>query len=87
MKVNIQRKLYDTERDDLLGCKSFGEYGDATGYEERLYKTKEGRHYIYYNGGSESPHPVESIKRVKVGEARIWSLASEIGALATSINR
>ena len=64
MKKIICKVEYDTENAEIVAKFTSGELGDAAGYEETLYVTAEGKYFIYANGGEESIHPEESIKRL-----------------------
>jgi len=72
MRANIKRKVYDTETSKLLQSKSEGEFGDARGYEEKLYLTGRGLYFIYGIGGADSPYPKERIKPLSKEEANAW---------------
>ena len=37
MRAIINNRSYNTEKDQLVGHRIFGEYGDPKGYEEYLY--------------------------------------------------
>ena len=72
MKKTICKKIYDTETAELVKKVTSGEFGDANGYEETLYVTPEGFYFLYLNGGEESIHPVEDIKRMSKEKANEW---------------
>ena len=72
MKKTICKKIYDTETAELVKKVTSGEFGDANGYEETLYVTPEGFYVLYLNGGEESIHPVEDIKRMSKEKANEW---------------
>ena len=72
MKKSIKRKMYDTETAKQLNFKHVGEFGEAHGYEERLYITKTNLYFIYGVGGPESPYPQETIKPITKEEADAW---------------
>ena len=72
MKKIICKKEYDTETATLIKAFSFGHLGDPAGYEERLYKTPEGKYFFYMVGGAQSPFPEETIKRVSAVKADEW---------------
>ena len=72
MKKIICKVEYDTEKADLLLKKTFGEFGDAAGYEESLYKTESGKYFLYVNGGAESPYKKEDIKRMSADKAKAF---------------
>ncbi|NLD83751.1 MAG: hypothetical protein GX637_06240 [Clostridiales bacterium] len=72
MKKTISKVEYDTETAELIQKKTFGEFGDPTGYEETLYKTPDGKFFLYVNGGEESPYKEEAIKRLAAAKADEW---------------
>lgn len=63
---------YDTDSAELIGKRTYGSLGDPKGYEECLFKTSEGKYFLYTNGGSESPYRREGIKRFSVLRAEAW---------------
>ncbi len=75
MKKVICKVEYDTEASELLQKKAFGEFGDPHGYEESLYRTQDGKLFLYQFGGSESPYPEETIKRMSADSAKKWQNA------------
>ena len=72
MKMTIDKKVYDTEKDEHLGFKYVGVFGQLNGYEEKLFVTKKGQHYIYGAGGPESPYIENTIKLLTPEEAELW---------------
>ncbi|MBQ3547940.1 MAG: hypothetical protein IJA44_05660 [Clostridia bacterium] len=76
MKKIICKVEYDTETAALVKKNTFGEFGDATGYEESLYVTENGKYFLYVNGGAESKYPEENIKRMSVEKAEEWRKAN-----------
>ena len=72
MKKIICKVEYDTEASEIVAKFTSGELGDAAGYEETLYVTAEGKYFIYANGGEESIHPEESIKRLAKDKVEAW---------------
>ena len=72
MKKVICKVEYDTEASELIRKKVSGEFGDPKGYEETLYKTQDGKFFLYVNGGAESPYAEESIKRMSAAKAEEW---------------
>ena len=77
MRKIIKRKIYDTDTAKQLACRYAGEYGDANGYEERLYFTNRGQYFIYGVGGTDSPYPQETIKPVTKEQADEWNIADD----------
>ncbi len=69
MKKVICKVEYDTESSELILKKVSGEFGDPAGYEESLYKTADGKFFLYVNGGAESIYPTENIKRMSAAKA------------------
>ena len=76
MKKLICKVEYDTDTAELVAKKTFGTFGDADGYEESLYKTPEGKFFLYTNGGAESPYAKEDIKRLSPAKADEWLAAN-----------
>ena len=72
MRKIICKVAYDTENAELIEKRTFGVFGDPAGYEESLYKTAEGKFFLYTNGGAESPYTAESIKRMSAKVAEAW---------------
>ena len=76
MKKIICKVEYDTEASQLIEKRTFGQFGDAAGYEESLYKTEGGKFFLYVNGGEESPYAKEDIKRMSAAKAEEWLAAN-----------
>ena len=72
MKKIICKVEYDTEKSELVSKKCSGAYGDPAGYEECLFKTEDGKFFLYGNGGNESPYPQETIRRMSAAKADEW---------------
>ena len=72
MKKVICKVEYDTENAELISKFVSGEFGDPKGYEESLYKTSDGKYFLYVNGGAESVYPAENIKRMAAAKADEW---------------
>lgn len=72
MKKIICKVEYDTEKSTLVKKVTNGAFGDPKGYEECLYKTEDGKYFIYGNGGEESVYPIETIKRMAAAKAEAW---------------
>ncbi len=72
MKKVICKVEYDTEASTLVEKRTFGNFGDADGYEESLYVTADGKYFLYVNGGAESIHAQENIKRMSAVKAEEW---------------
>ncbi len=67
---------YNTDTAELIAKKAVGSFGDAAGYEETLYKTPDGKFFLYTNGGAESPYAKEDIKRMAKAKADEWLAAN-----------
>ncbi len=72
MKKVICKVEYNTENAELVLKKTFGAFGDPSGYEESLYKTEAGKFFLYVNGGEASPYKAEDIKRMGADKAKAW---------------
>lgn len=72
MKKIICKVEYDTETSTIVEKRTFGNFGDADGYEETLYVTDGGKYFLYVNGGAESVYPEENIKRMSAAKAEEW---------------
>mgnify|MGYP003290437556 FL=1 len=72
MKKIICKVEYDTEAATLVAKHTVGTFGDPTGYEETLYVTANGKYFVYLNGGEESIHAKESIKRIAEDKVEAW---------------
>lgn len=75
MKKIICKVEYNTEASELIAKKTSGEFGDPKGYEESLYKTADGKFFLYVNGGAESIYTEENIKRMSAAKAEEWKAA------------
>lgn len=72
MKKIICKVEYDTEKSELIAKFTNGSFGDPAGYEESLYKTADGKYFIYCYGGSQSIYPEETIKRLAQAKVDLW---------------
>lgn len=72
MKKIICKVEYDTETAELIAKVTNGEFGDPAGFEESLYKTPDGKYFLYGFGGAESIYPQETIKRMAAAKAEEW---------------
>ena len=72
MKKVICKVTYDTECAELIKKNTSCEFGDPAGYEESLYKTADGKFFLYVNGGADSVYPEENIKRMSAAKAEEW---------------
>lgn len=72
MKKIICKKVYDTETSQVIKKVTSGLWGDPKGYEETLYVTEDGAYFLYENGGEDSVHPKEAIKRMSKKSAEEW---------------
>ena len=72
MKKIICKVEYDTETATQVAKYTNGYFGDPVGYEETLYVTEGGKYFLYVNGGEESVHAKEDIKRMSAAKAEEW---------------
>ncbi len=75
MKKVICKIEYDTDNAELIQKKVFGSFGDPKGYEESLYKTQDGKFFLYGFGGPESPYTEETITRLAKDKVKAWQNA------------
>ena len=75
MRKVIDGTAYDTLNSTLDKKFTFGAPGDATGYEETLYITFDGKYFIYTNGGSQSKYPREDITPIAREQVRDWVMS------------
>ena len=72
MQKTICKKLYDTEKSQLIKQVTFGFYGSPEGWEERLYQTEDGLFFLYVNGGEKSKHTKENLLRMGAEKKNAW---------------
>ena len=72
MQKIICKVEYNTDNSEFISKKTFGSFGDKTGYEECLFKTENEKYFLYVNGGEESPYKKEDIKRMSADKAKSW---------------
>ena len=72
MKKIICNLTYDTDASEIVKKTTYGVFGDENGYEETLYVTKEGKYFLYTNGGSASKHKKADIKRMSKATKDKW---------------
>lgn len=75
MKKTIDGITYDTACATMDKKFTFGAPGDATGYEETLYITADGKYFIYTNGGLSSRYPHENIAPIAHEKVKEWILS------------
>ena len=59
MKKIINRKLYDTETAEYIGCDSYSNPGDFNYWLEELYMKSNGEFFLYGEGGANSRYSKE----------------------------
>jgi hypothetical protein len=72
MQKIICKKTYDTAASEIVKKVTYGNFGDADGYEETLYVTADGAYFLYTNGGAESKYTKEDITRKSKAAAEKW---------------
>lgn len=75
MKKQINGMVYDTETATVDKKFTYGNLGDPYGYEETLYITPDGRHFIYTNGGKYSKYTHEDIIPIEHCRVRDWVMS------------
>mgnify|MGYP001780629032 CR=1 FL=1 len=75
MRKTIDGVVYDT-LDSIMDKKfTFGAPGDANGYEETLYITKDGKYFVYTYGGKNSKYANEDITPIERENVKEWMLS------------
>lgn len=72
MREKIGRKVYDTDKSELLGTQMKGAFGDPNGFEEYFYRKDSGDYFIHARGGADSPYPEEVLLPLKPEDAHEW---------------
>jgi len=72
MKKLINKKWYDTKTATLISGKCVGAFGDTDGYEEQLFITKDGQHFIYGVGGADSKYSKPIIELFTAEQVQEW---------------
>lgn len=72
MKKVICKVEYDTDTAEMIMKKTYGNFGDPWGYEESLYRTQDGKYFLYCYGGFNSPYPKELIRRMAADKVEAW---------------
>lgn len=75
MRITIDGCVYDTATASVDKKFTYRTPGDATGYEETLYITAEGRYFIYTNGGARSRYPSENITPIEREQVKDWVMS------------
>lgn len=72
MTKTTKTKIYNTETAEIVKKVTSGYFGDPSGYENILYRTKEGEYFLYVNGGKTSPFPKETLTILTRAKAEEW---------------
>lgn len=64
----------DTETATFLDERSFLQYGNPSGYEERLYRTGRGVYFVWGQGGATSPYPEPALRLVTEKQAENFKM-------------
>ena len=75
MRKVIDGVTYDTQSATIDKKFTYGAPGDATGYEETLYITFDGKYFIYTFGGAQSKYPSEDITPIAREQVRDWVMS------------
>lgn len=57
IKINGRRRMCDTKTAKLKASRTVGEFGDESGFEEKLYQNRSGFWFVWGRGGARSPYP------------------------------
>lgn len=72
MRERFGRKIYDTEKSELLGTQMKGAFGDPKGFEEYFYRKGSEDYFIHARGGEASPYPEEVLLPLELSDAHEW---------------
>ena len=75
MFKEINGVLYDTNSSTIDKKFTYGAPGDPCGYEETLYKTNDGKYFVYTYGGLYSKYPTENIFPIERDRVKNWMLS------------
>lgn len=75
MRKVIDGKVYDTAFATVDKKFTYGIPGDPHGFEETLYKTCDGKFFIYTYGGENSKYPTEDIFPIERENVKSWMLS------------
>ena len=74
LTTDNKRHTYDTDTAKQIAHRSFGNFGDPAGYEETLYRTRNGLYFVYGIGGYDSPWPSDGdIRKATEEDAKTWT--------------
>ena len=72
IRIDGKRHSFDTSTARPIKHRAFGAFGDESGYEETLYRTRNGLFFVHGIGGATSPYPTEDIRAVSGDDATCW---------------
>ena len=75
MYKEIEGVVYDTANSTIDKKFTYGAPGDPCGYEETLYKTNDGKFFVYTYGGGLSKYPTENIIPIERDMVKNWMLS------------
>lgn len=75
MRKIINGVEYDTDKASVNKKFTYRSPGDATGYEETLFITDNGKYFIYTNGGTKSKYPTENITPIEREQVLGWVMS------------
>lgn len=75
MLKEIDGAVYDTQTAVLDKKFTYGVPGDPCGYEETLYKTFDGKYFVYTYGGVNSKYPNEDIFPIEHEKVKEWMMS------------
>lgn len=75
MCKEIDGVIYDTRNSTIDKKFTYGAPGDPCGFEETLYKTNDGKYFVYTYGGISSKYPEENIYPIERDMVKTWMLS------------
>ena len=73
MRVKIGRRVYDTTTSTEVGKQSVGDFGQADGFEEIMYRKTTGEYFLTGSGGADSPYPELKVVPLSDADAQEWA--------------
>lgn len=67
-----EKKIPNLENATEIKRVVIGYFGDPTGYEEILFRTRNNRYVLVQRGGTLSPYPSEKIQQLLKAKATEW---------------
>lgn len=74
LSVDGHTLTLDTQTATYVDGRSYLQYGNPSGYEERLYRTARGQYFVWGQGGPSSPYPEPALRPVTDKQAENFKM-------------